>query len=58
MGVEVAEEEHGCHRLSMRTNCSTIQTAVRAVWSGVVFPTMRVSSMILVFAKAQVAFPL
>src|SRR5216683_1197392 len=46
-----------CHRLSMRMNCSTIWTTVRADWSGVVFPTMRVSSMTLAYVKAQVAFP-
>ena len=40
----------------MRTNCFTIRTGARVVWSGIVFPTMRVSFMTLVFAKAQVAF--
>ena len=34
-----------------------IRTVARVAWSGVVFPTMRVSSMTLVSAKAQVAFP-
>ena len=46
-----------CHRLSMRTNCYTIWTAVRAAWSGVVSPMMHVSSMTPVSAKAQAAFP-
>ncbi len=40
----------------MRTNCFTIRTVARVVWSGVVFPTMRVSFMTLVSAKAQEAF--
>src|SRR5216683_7585253 len=48
---------HECHHLSTRTNCCTIRSAVRADWSGVVFPTMRVSSMTLASVKAQVAFP-
>ncbi len=48
----------GCYHLSMRTNCCTIQTAVCADWSGVVFPTMCVLSMTLVSVKAQAAFPL
>jgi len=46
-----------CHRLSMRTNCYTTRTVAHADWSGVVSPTMRVSSMTLAYAKAQVAFP-
>src|SRR5713101_1407239 len=45
-----------CHRLSMRTNCFMIRTDARAVWSGVVSPTMHVSFMTLVSAKAQEAF--
>ena len=48
--------EQSCHRLSMRTNCFMTRTAVPAAWSGVVFPTMRVSFMTLVSAKAQEAF--
>ncbi len=40
----------------MRTNCFMIWTDARAVWSGIVFPTMCVSFMTLVSAKAQEAF--
>jgi len=47
-----------CYHLSMRKNCCTIWTAACAIWSGVVSPTMCVSFMTLVSAKAQVAFPL
>ncbi len=47
-----------CYHLSMRKNCCTIRTAVRAIWSGAVFPTMHVSFMTLVSVKVQAAFPL
>ena len=47
-----------CYRLSKRINCFTPRTGVPAIWSGVVSPTMHVSFMTLISAKAQVAFRL